>query len=301
MNINTLKKFLKDSNIIVSELIENNKASEKYVRTTFIQDNGFKWDTIVPYVYRRTGLNIRDEKELAEYLISIKPYFQEEEMKKWKSQELNRNLIKGDVTPDFFNTLLSFKEEFENFPYNTNPARRIQDIKDTGYTIASVPRPNGLKGYNRILLPLPLYTETGYETFTPQFKARVIRLLKQQNAFEAKRTNKKALIPDHKFSEVRWDDETKTENSMEMTDEEIIQKFQLLDNQRNQQKREICRRCFQEGKRGNIYGINYFYQGDENWDPKIPPIGKEAEKGCIGCPWYDIELWRKKLNQILHQ
>lgn len=51
-----------------------------------------------------------------------------------------------------------------------------------------------------------------------------------------------------------------------MTDEEIIQKFQLLDNQRNQQKREICRKCFQEGIRGTIYGINYFYEGTEVWD-----------------------------------
>ena len=86
---------------------------------------------------------------------------------------------------------------------------------------------------------------------------------------------------------------------MEMTDDEIIQKFQLLDNHRNQHKREICRRCFQEGIRGTIYGIHYFYEGGENWDPSIPKVGKAAEKGCIGCPWYDIELWRKMLNKEL--
>ena len=225
------------------------------------------------------------------------PYFRKEAMENWKREELKRGLIGGSVTPLFFEVLLSFKEEFENFPMNPNSARRIQDIKDAGYTLASVPRPGGLKGYNRILLPLPLHAEMGYETFTPQFKARVIRLLRERNAFEARVTAKKALIPDHKFSEVRWDDETKAENSMEMTDAEIIQKFQLLDNQRNQQKREICRRCFQEGIRGTIYGIHYFYEGDENWDPNIPKVGKAAEKGCIGCPWYDIELWRKMLNK----
>ena len=220
-------------------------------------------------------------------------------MENWKKQELKRGLIGGTVTPLFFNVLLSFKEEFERFPMNPNSARRIQNIKDAGYTLASLPRPGGLKGYNRILLPLPLHSEMGYETFTPQFKARVIRLLRERNAFEARVTAKKALIPDHKFSEVRWDDETKAENSMEMTDAEIIQKFQLLDNQRNQQKREICRRCFQEGIRGTIYGIHYFYEGGEKWDPSIPKVGKEAEKGCIGCPWYDIELWRKMLNKEL--
>lgn len=299
MNIDTLVRLLKGKNIKVHEFIDNNKASETYVRTTFIQDDGFKWDTVVPYVDRRAGLNIETEQELAEYLISIKPYFRKNAMKKWKKQELKRGLIGGSVTPLFFNVLLSFKEEFERFPMNPNSARRIQDIKDAGYTLASVPRPNGLKGYNRILLPLPLHTEMGYETFTSQFKARVIRLLKERNAFEARVTAKKALIPDHKFSEVRWDDETKAENSMEMTDAEIIQKFQLLDNQRNQQKREICRRCFQEGIRGTIYGIKYFYEGDEHWDQNIPKVGKAAEKGCKGCPWYDIELWRKMLNKEL--
>ena len=80
-----------------------------------------------------------------------------------------------------------------------------------------------------------------------------------------------------------------------MSDEEIKEKFQLLTNQRNQQKREICRNCFQTGKRGVIYGIPYYYKGNENWDERIPKIGKQAEKGCIGCPWYDIQKWKEHL------
>lgn len=301
MNLETLTRYLDGKGIFVSEFIDNNKASEKYVRTSFVQADGFRWDTVVPYVDRRAGLNIQTEQELAEYLVSIKPYFRKNAMVNWKKIERKRELIGGSVTPLFFDVLLSFKEEFERFPVNPNSARRIQDIKDAGYTLASVPRPNGLKGYNRILLPLPLHTEMGYETFTPQFKARVIRILKERNAFEARVTAKKALIPDHKFSEVRWDDETRAENSMAMTDEQIIQKFQLLDNQRNQQKREICRRCFQEGIRGTIYGIKYFYEGDEHWDSSIPKVGKAAEKGCVGCPWYDIEKWRAVLNKLLEK
>ena len=216
-------------------------------------------------------------------------------MAEWRKQEIKRGIIKGDVTKPFFDVLLSFEEEIENLPKNNNGARRIQDIKDAGYTIASIPRANG-RMTSRILLPIPLNTEMGYETFTSQFKARVIRLLKERNAFEAKVTNKKALIPDHKFSEVRWDDNTKGDNPMDMTDDEIIQQFQLLDNQRNQQKREVCRKCFQEGIRGTIYGINYFYKGSEVWDKQIPIKGKSAEKGCEGCPWYDIEKWREMLN-----
>lgn len=297
MNIDTLQRLLHGHNIFVSQFIENNKASEMYVRTIFVQDDGFKWETVVPYRDRRARLDIKTDEELAVYLISLKPYFEKDAMKKWKLQEQKRGLVGGPVTSLFFKVLLSFKEEFERFPTNPNSARRIQDIKDAGYTLASVPRPHGLKGYSRILLPIPLHSKTGYETFTPQFRARVIRLLHERNAFEARKTNKKALIPDHKFSEVRWDAETKAENSLEMTDEEIVKKFQLLDYQRNLQKREICRRCFQEGKRGTIYGIEYFYEGDENWDTHIPRVGRDAEKGCIGCPWYDIDVWRIMLNK----
>lgn len=298
MDIGLLQSLLNSANIFTYEIIENNKASEVYVKTTFVQDDGFRWDTYVPFVDRRAGLNINTEKELAEYLYSLKQYFAKEAMDEWRKVEKKRGLIGGSVTPRFFKILLSFQEEFKKFPKNPNSARRIQDIKDAGYTVASVPRQDG-KGYNRILLPIPLHTEMGYETFSQQFKARVIRLLKERNAFEARVTAKKALIPDHKFSEVRWDDATKAENSLEMSDEEIIKKFQLLDNQRNQQKREICRRCFQEGIRGTIYGIDYFYKGDEKWDNKIPNVGKEAEKGCEGCPWYDIEEWRLHLNKLI--
>lgn len=295
MELLIVQNLLSGKNITVSQWIDNAKASEYYIRTKFIQDDGFEWETVVPYIDRRAGLNIETEKELAEYLISIKPYFAKDAMQQWKKQENKRGLIRGNVTKPFFDVLLSFKEEIDNLPKNNNGARRIQDIKDAGYTIASVPNAIDRKT-SRILLPLPLHSEMGYETFTPQFKARVIRLLKGRNAFEARVTTEKALIPDHKFSEIRWDNATKDENSMEMTDAEIIEKFQLLDNQRNQQKREVCRKCFQEGFRGSIYGINYYYKGTDKWDESIPKVGKDAEKGCEGCPWYDIERWRSMLN-----
>ena len=86
-----------------------------------------------------------------------------------------------------------------------------------------------------------------------------------------------------------------------MTDEEIQQKFQLLTNQRNQQKREICRRCYQTGKRGVIFGIPFYYEGNENWNESIPKTGKDAEKGCVGCPWYDIKKWREELIKTLEK
>ena len=58
MDLLKVKNLLKGKNIKVSEWIDNTKASEYYIRTQFIQDNGFKWDTVVPYIDRRAGLNI---------------------------------------------------------------------------------------------------------------------------------------------------------------------------------------------------------------------------------------------------
>lgn len=291
-------RLLEDCNILIGDFYEYGKASECYVGVTFIQDDGFTWDTIVPYVNRRAGLFLETEEELVAYLKSIKPFFKESSMQTWRTKEREEwENSKADVTKEFFFAMLTFKPVTE-FPPNDNPARRIQDIKDAGYTVATIHHYRDRKSA-RILLPIPKSAEMGYETFTPQFKARVIRLFNGVNAYENKPTTPKGLIPDHKFSEVRWDKNTKAENPMDMADDEVIQKFQLLDNQRNQQKREVCRNCFQTGKRGIIYGIPFFYEGGENWDDKIPAVGKIAEKGCVGCAWYDIERWRSELIKLL--
>lgn len=299
MKLDKLKDLLDTTQIQIGNFHEHGKASECYVEVRFIQDDGFSWETVVPYVNRRAGLFIENEIDLAAYLKSIKPFFQKSAMRQWEATERKKwEESKADVTKEFFFKLLTFKPETE-FPKNDNPARRIQDIKDAGYTIATIHHYTGKKSA-RILLPIPVSAEMGYETFTPQFKARVIRLLRGVNAYESKPTTPKGLIPDHKFSEIRWDKNTKSINPMEMSDDEVIQKFQLLDNQRNQQKREVCRRCFQEGKRGIIYGIPFFYKGSENWDSSIPTVGKIAEKGCEGCAWYDIERWRSELIKVLN-
>ncbi len=304
MELDKLKKLLDGKDIFVFEIIRNKKASEEYVGTTFLQDDGFVWTTYVPFYSRWSAKYYTKEEDVAAYLEELRPYFTWQRMEAWKRKEWNKwKNNKGNVTKYIFKALLSFMPEHE-FPlsdgsFSDNPAKRIQDIKNAGYTVASIPNSENKQKTDRILLPIPLNNELGYETYTKQFKSRVIRLLKGINAYEAKPTSKSGLIPDHKFSEVRWNSETKDINSMQMTDEEIIHKFQLLDNQRNQQKREVCRQCFQEGVRGSIYGIKYFYKGGEKWDANIPTSGKEAEKGCEGCPWYDIEEWRRMLNEQL--
>ena len=90
MNIDILQGLLNGKGVVVTEFIDNTKASEYYVRTRFIQDDGFKWDTVVPYIDRRAGLNIEKESELAKYLFSLKTYFEKKAMANWKKQEIKR-------------------------------------------------------------------------------------------------------------------------------------------------------------------------------------------------------------------
>ena len=78
-----------------------------------------------------------------------------------------------------------------------------------------------------------------------------------------------------------------------------VQELLHIANQRNQQKREVCRNCLQTGKRGYPFGIKYFYEGSEDWDKTIVPKGKNAEKGCYGCGWYDVGEWRKQVLKKL--
>ena len=87
MDIELVKRCLQGTGIEVSEIIDNTTASETYIRTKFTQDDGFSWETVVPFYIRRSGLFLDDEQELAAYLTSIKPYFQKSEMEKWKKRE----------------------------------------------------------------------------------------------------------------------------------------------------------------------------------------------------------------------
>lgn len=297
-------------NIKIIEKRNHSKASEEYVSVEILYPNNKKWIGWVPIVYRRTGLFLSTENEIINYLNDIYPQLNPLNYEKWvQEQEMFWDeKPNADITKSFFEGLSNCDWTCVNcgLPQNPNWARRIQDLKEFGYTIATDTNRYCTKcGGNRthlILLPIKRLTNNGngYETWSPQLRKRIIKVLGSIDVYEG--TFNANCLPDHKFSEIRWDENTKSENPDNMTDDEIKEKFQLLTNQRNQQKREVCRNCFQTGKRGIIYGIPYFYKGDENWDDNIPKIGKEAEQGCIGCPWYDIQKWRENLlNKLIKE
>ena len=291
---------------------EHLKASETYIDVIFRYDTKMEFKTSVPIQYRRTGTNVdaSDGKAIDSYLSKVYDEINPINWANWRKEQTKfwAGKARAEVTKSFFDKLA---ENFDyccvncKLPNNPNWARRSQDLKDFGYTIAtklSEYCPHCDKSTTHlILLPLKRGSVIGYEIWSPKLRKKIVSLLKSYDVFEAKQVRKEGLLPDHKFSEIRWDEATKRESLENLTDEEILRDFQLLSNQRNQQKREVCRNCYQTGKRGIIYGIPFFYEGTESWNPSIPKIGKEAEKGCVGCAWYDIERWRKELIKQLQQ
>lgn len=298
MDIEKIKLCVGDDVTIVG-LMEHSKASEKYINVEYRFDDGQTWKGAIPYFYRRTGLFIETEPEMCEYIKKIKHYFSKTNIAEFVILEKRRweNEMSGkEVTKSFFDILLNMQwNSGENLPNNPNWARRIQDIKEFGYTIATDITKRNIK---IMLLPIPRGGVTGYETMSLSFKQRAIKALNMINVFDLSSANRHGLMPDHKFPEIRWDDTTRKDNEV-LTEKEIKSKFQLLDNQRNQQKREICRKCFQTNKRGIILGIDYFYEGSIDWTESIPKVGASAERGCVGCAWYDIQKWRNSLNELL--
>ena len=289
------------------ERFVNTKASESYVSVVFEYEDG-EWAGWVPVEYRRTGVNILEDAtdELYKHLNSVYEQMNPKNYEAWVKKEDERWAQSRSVeTKEIFNLLKDGKWHCRNCEIsNPNFARRIQDLKEMGYTIAThinyrCPDCGNNRSTRLILLPIDKVelAGNGYETWSPALRDRILRLFRYIDAYEG--TVNRNCLPDHKFSEIRWDDDTKSENPDSMTDEEIREKFQLLTNQRNQQKREVCRKCFQTGQRGSIYGIDFYYEGGSMWRAAIPAKGKDAEKGCIGCPWYDIERWQKELMKKL--
>ncbi|MDM8214533.1 hypothetical protein QUW13_11755 [Enterococcus hirae] len=285
----------------------HSKASEEYVSVKFIYPNS-TWEGWVPVVYRRTGLDLHTIEEVNQYLDDVYIQMNPSNYDLWLKEQItywDTEKPKAKVTRPFFDILAEggWKCRQCQLPSNPNFARRIQDLKEDGYTIATDTNRycNTCQKNTTQLLLLPIkrggMKGNGYETWSPTLRKRILKVLGNRDAFEAKVSQH--LLPDHKFSEIRWDENTKVENPNDMSDDEIRAKFQLLSNQRNQQKREVCRECFQTGKRGSIFGINFFYHGNKDWDSSIPIKGRAAEQGCIGCPWYDIDRWRLEAQEQL--
>lgn len=333
---NTPIKLKEGIQIISAEPIIHSKADEVYIEVQFPFEKEH-WNLWIPIYYRRTGLFLdfpgKDELDkpentdirnvLYDYLNKVYKGLPKtnKELSAWIESQIawwDENKARATVTVDYF------KETVRNTgkwmctyclqPGNSNPQRRIQELKDIGYTIATKTKcrcekcvRNGYKSGDKrtFIMMVPIARDgigNGYEQWSPALRKRIISVLGQKDAYSNKKS--KNVLPDHKFPEIRWDKRNKTKNPDNMTDTQIRAKFQLLTNQHNEAKREACRKCRQSGKRPYPYGIKFYYdkegKGSEKWSAPAER-GAQAESGCVGCCWYDFNEWRKGLKKVIEK
>jgi hypothetical protein len=300
-----------NENIEVLGRRKHSKASEEFVDVRFKYGNkAFNWS--IPIEYRRTGTEFSNstDEEIGSYIIEVYEKCHPDNWSEFKKaqEEFWSTKPKASVTKEFFDALasdFSWKSVRQDLPSNSNSQRRIQDLKEFGFTIATDTRMTHKAtreiSTHHLLLPLTRGGITGYETWSPALRKRIIQVLGGIDAYEIPGGNVHNLLPDHKFPEIRWDQNVKRESLEKLSDEEIKRDFQLVTNQRNQQKREACRKCFHSCERPILFGINYYAKGEKLWPRHIPTRGKEAEEGCKGCGWYDISAWRLSLNEHLEE
>lgn len=275
------------------------KATETYVVISVL--DGVVWkEWYIPYVYRRTNTFIDTANDLVAYIKERKPLLTAASVDKFKNaiKKQIKNLFgsKSTVTITIFKKLLKncgdwvCNKEFTS----SNPQRRIQDLKEMGFTLAT--KIEDKKTYH-MLLPFDIVKTPTYETIPTKVRKAIFVALDGRDAYNDKPVDRSAL-PDHKFPEIRWTAET-AESNEGLSEDEMRDKFQLVPESVNQAKREVCRICFQTGSRGKFSGIEFFYKGNGKWPSGTPTMGKDAESGCIGCFWYDMAAWRKALNKLI--
>jgi len=142
MTIEALTKLLNNKHIIIENFRKHSKASEKYVDVTIVQKDGWTWRGSIPYFYRRTGLFIDTPEKLVDYLNSIYHLFSRKAIDEFVFSEKKRwseDLCGKETTKGFFDKLLNLEWNSVQYdlPANRNWARRIQDIKEFGYTLAT--------------------------------------------------------------------------------------------------------------------------------------------------------------------
>ncbi len=141
-------------------------------------------------------------------------------------------------------------------------------------------------------------------SMSPRFARRVVDLLGSRDIVEGTERPLNQLTIDHKLPMVRWNQKTQETQTKyaEMSDDDIRATFQLLKKSNgsvshNLLKSRACEVCLETGVRGAPFGISFFYAGTDKWEPE----DKRDPKGCEGCGWYDFDLWRTRLNEMLKQ
>ena len=289
--------------IKIGSIFTVSKTDSQFVEVTFTYPAGSVWKGCFPLHYPPMSIqfNMNDIEPL---LLAAYNQMAPESIRLCIDKTKKRwPKVTHSETYNVFEALLSGQWECRSCgagKINDQPAARIRDIKKNGFVVATQSRLCAAckkKQYHDILLVFDIESEAKPEFRKPisaSMKIQIINSLGSKDAFfDAVRPSNEFVI-DHKFPSQRWN-EPETDNN-KLTPSDIKNKFQLLTNQSNMLKSRLCDNCCRTGIRPDFLGIKWFYSGDENW-----VSNDNVGSGCYGCPWFDLEEWKNKINIALQK
>jgi hypothetical protein len=128
-------------------------------------------------------------------------------------------------------------------------------------------------------------------SFSPTIRKKILDYYQNKDEILGYSPTGRAIEIDHRVPEIRWD-ESEKDLPINLTEEDIEERYMLLVREHNLLKSRNCEKCKRSGKRQPLLGINFFYEGNEDYDEKI---------GCLGCGWHNPKKWKEKINEKIQK
>lgn len=304
-----MEKVLNDFITYETDIKTMSKTEDTYIDVIFKYRN-VTWNGAIPINYRYYGNKVEyeDIEKLEEWIELCYGYLSPETKMEWEAEVQKHWKNSTGKTKEVFDALNLDKNlstwkcrTHETGRVNDQSAARIKNMKERGFVILTERKYCEICKSSKIfdlLVRLPIYPAGVVKRYnlSEKQKKEIYRVLGNKDVFFNTKKNSKELVIDHKFPSSRWEN-GEMPNEKIMTAEDIKSKFQLLTNQSNLIKERKCQNCVKNNIRGDFLGINWFHEGDQKWQGE----SKYDEKGCIGCPWYDLETWKNKLDKKLNE
>jgi hypothetical protein len=180
----------------------------------------------------------------------------------------------------------------------SQPAKALQMMRQDGYDMEK----NGVNWEKRMLceqcgrvtphrrlISLKKKKESiSRVSFKPKVRKNILLHYKGKDELLGYAPTGRSIEIDHRVPEVRWKESEKDLDD-NPSEDEIEKRYMLLVREHNLLKSRKCEKCNRTGKRQPLLDINFFYEGDENYDESI---------GCIGCGWHNPKKWKEKLSKL---
>lgn len=180
---------------------------------------------------------------------------------------------------------------------SNQPAATFREIKKMGYAFEEVapnrwakamycPICKAERSHYKMISAVPMADAKPRCVISHSQRTRVLAILNMRDAYTGASITSKPEI-DHKEP---WSRLNQDINIRSLTDEEVKEHFQLLTREHNLLKDRACQHCIKSNKRPPLFGISFWYAGDENYNGT-----------CVGCGWFDGQKWREELDKNINK